>query len=142
MFTKNGIRTLVDVIIADPTQVNLLLQSCATQGFDASNVAQAKEWSYHNQHLVNQFLPLSVELFGCLYKQVDVFLHNFANAIWNLKGLDGPFFFFYLSYFSLTKKFIQKLQASSIFSRVITVSLATSQLPPNFHPFRTHLASP
>ncbi len=68
MFTKNGIRTLVDVIIADPTQVNLLLQSCATQGFDASNVAQVKEWSYHNQHLVNQFLPLSVELFGCLYK--------------------------------------------------------------------------
>jgi len=109
--------------------VNLLLQSCATQGFDASNVVQAKEQIYHNQHLVNQFLPLSVELFVCFYKQVDVFLHNCANAIWSLKGLDGPYFF-YLSYFSLTKKISQKLQASSIFSRAITVSLATSELPP------------
>jgi hypothetical protein len=68
VFTKDGIRTLVDVIIADPTRANLLLRSCATQGFDASNVVQAKKRSYHNQHLVNQFLPLSVELFGCLYK--------------------------------------------------------------------------
>jgi hypothetical protein len=48
VFTKNGIHTLVDVVIADPTQVGLHPQSCTTQGFVASNVVQAKKRSYHN----------------------------------------------------------------------------------------------
>jgi len=38
VFTKNGIRIIVDIIIVDPTQVDLLPQSCTTQGFVASNV--------------------------------------------------------------------------------------------------------
>jgi len=86
MFTKDSIRTLVKVVIVDPTQVDLHPQSCTTQGFVASNVAQAKKRSYHDQHPTNQFLPLVVEVFRCLHKQTDVFLHNCANAIWSLKG--------------------------------------------------------
>jgi hypothetical protein len=46
MFTKDGIRTLVDVIIIDPTRVNLLPSSCEAQRFAAFDVAQAKEKSY------------------------------------------------------------------------------------------------
>jgi hypothetical protein len=26
----------------------------------------------------------------CLRKQIDAFLHNYANVIWSLKGLEGP----------------------------------------------------
>jgi hypothetical protein len=48
MFTKDGIRTLVIIIIADPTQVDLLSWSYITQGFVASNVVQAKERSFCN----------------------------------------------------------------------------------------------
>jgi hypothetical protein len=40
-----------------------LLPSSATQGFVASNAIQAKEQSYHNRHLVDQFLSLRVEVF-------------------------------------------------------------------------------
>jgi len=45
---KNGICTLANIVIADPTQSNLLLQSCAIQRFSAFNAIQAKESSYHN----------------------------------------------------------------------------------------------
>jgi hypothetical protein len=48
--------------------MNLLPQSYTTQGFVVSNVAQAKEWSYHDRHPTDQFFPLAIEVFGCLHK--------------------------------------------------------------------------
>jgi len=74
--------TLVNVVIVDPMQVDLLLWSCATQGFVTSDGTQAKEKSYHNQHPINQFLPLAIEVFDYLHKHANVFLHDCANAIW------------------------------------------------------------
>jgi hypothetical protein len=65
-------------------QTSLLPQSCTTQGFTASDAVQAKKWSYCDQHPINQFLPSVIEVFGCLHKQTNVFLHNCANAIWSL----------------------------------------------------------
>jgi hypothetical protein len=81
VFTKDGIHTLLDIVIANPTWVDLLPQSCATQGFVAFDVAQVEEWRYCDQHLIDQFLPLAMEVFGCLHKHADVFLHNCAHAI-------------------------------------------------------------
>jgi hypothetical protein len=89
VLTKDGIRTLVNIVIANPTWANLFPWSCVTQGFVAFDAAQAKEWSYHDRHPTDQFIPLTMEVFGCLHKQVDVFLHNCVNAIWILKGLEG-----------------------------------------------------
>jgi hypothetical protein len=57
VLTKNGIHTLADVISADPMQVDLFPQSCATLGFVTSDAAQTKERSYCNQHPNDQFLP-------------------------------------------------------------------------------------
>jgi hypothetical protein len=48
VLTNNGICTQVDVIIANPTQVDLVPQSCTTQGFVAFDVFQGKEMTYHN----------------------------------------------------------------------------------------------
>jgi hypothetical protein len=89
MFTKDDICTLVNVVIVNPMQVNLLPQSCATQGLVAFDVVQSKEKSHHDQHPTNQFFPLTIEVFGCLHKQTNVFLHDCANANWSLKGLEG-----------------------------------------------------
>jgi hypothetical protein len=36
MFTKNDIRILANIVIVDPTQADLLPQSCKTQGFVGS----------------------------------------------------------------------------------------------------------
>jgi hypothetical protein len=86
---KNGIRTLANVVIVDPTQMNLLPRSYTTQGFVASDAVEAKERSYCNRHLTNQFFPLVIEIFGCLHKHANMFLHDCANAIWSLKRLEG-----------------------------------------------------
>jgi hypothetical protein len=43
VFTKDGIHTLVDIVIVDLTRADLLPRSCATQGFVVFDVAQAKE---------------------------------------------------------------------------------------------------
>jgi hypothetical protein len=46
---------------------------------------------------------LTMEVFGCLHNQVDVYLHNCANAISSLKGPNGPPFLSWLFFFD--KKF-------------------------------------
>ncbi len=56
VLTKDGICTLVNIVIADPIQVDLLPQYCETQGFISFNATQAKEKNYRNQHHINQFL--------------------------------------------------------------------------------------
>jgi hypothetical protein len=42
VLTKDGVCILIDVVIANPTQANLLRKSCATQGFDTFDMTQAK----------------------------------------------------------------------------------------------------
>ncbi len=81
MLTKNGICTLTNIVIADPMWADLLPQSCPTPGFVSSDVVQAMKRSYYNRHPINQILPLTIEIFGCLHKHADVFLYNCANAI-------------------------------------------------------------
>jgi hypothetical protein len=89
VLTKDGICTLTNIVIVNPMSAYLLLWSCAIQGFVTFDVVQAKERSYCNQHPINQFLPLTIEIFGCLHKHVDVFLHDCVNVIWSLKGPRG-----------------------------------------------------
>jgi len=112
-----------------PNTSDLLRQSCATQGFAKFDAVQAKKRNYYDRHPTNQFLPLAVKVFGCLHKQVDVFLHNCANAIWSLKEPKGPplLSWFFWQKISIT---LQRLQASSILSRVVALGLTTSRLPP------------
>jgi hypothetical protein len=69
VLTKYGIRTLVNIVIANPTRTILFPQAYTTQGFIAFDAAQAKERNYRNQHPTDQFLPLAIEVFGCLHKQ-------------------------------------------------------------------------
>jgi hypothetical protein len=104
VLTKDDIHTLIDIVIANLTQMDLLFWSCTTQGFVAYNAFQTKEQSYYDLHPTNQFLPLPMEVFGCLHKHANAFLHNCANAIQSLKRPNG-FPFFCISYFSSVKKF-------------------------------------
>jgi hypothetical protein len=85
VFTKNGICTLVDVVINNPMHVDLFFWSCPTQEFVTFNTTQTQEMTYYNRHLIDQLLFLVIEVFGCLHKQIDVFLQDCANAIWSFK---------------------------------------------------------
>jgi len=90
VLTKDGIRTLVNIVIANPTWAYLLPWSCAPQGFTTFDAAQAKKKkNYHDWHPIAQFLFLTIEVSGCLHKHVNVFLHNGVNTIWNLERLEG-----------------------------------------------------
>jgi hypothetical protein len=68
MFTKDDICIVVDIVITDPTWVDLLPQFCTTQGFVTFDAARTKKRSYYKQHLVDQFLFIVMEVFGCLHK--------------------------------------------------------------------------
>jgi hypothetical protein len=68
VFTKDGIYTLVNVVIIDPTWRDLLPWTCITQILVASDVAQAKERNYRDQHPTNQFLLLTIEVYGYLHR--------------------------------------------------------------------------
>jgi hypothetical protein len=43
VFTKNGIRTLIYIVITNPMHVDLLPQSCTIQRFATSNTTQNKK---------------------------------------------------------------------------------------------------
>ncbi len=81
VFTKNGICTLTNIVIVDPMRANLIPLFCTIQGLATFDTIRAKERNYCNRHPINQFLPLAIEIFGCLHKHADVFLHDCANAI-------------------------------------------------------------
>jgi hypothetical protein len=139
VFTKDEICTLADVVIIDPTWANLLHRSCAIWRFTTFKTAQAKERNYYDWHPTDHFFPLTIEVFGCLNKQVDVFLHDCANAMWNFKGLKGLHVYVLITFLcqkiSIT---LQRMQASAILSWVIAIGVTTSQLPPLQNAFPHH----
>jgi hypothetical protein len=56
--------------------VSHVVSSC---GVVAMVVNQAKIGLYHDQHLINAFLPIAIRVFGCLQQQKDDFFHQCAN---------------------------------------------------------------
>jgi len=58
---------MVNIVIADPTQVDLVSWIVLSCGVAAIVTVQAKEGFYHDQFLVDMFFLLDVEVFGCLH---------------------------------------------------------------------------
>jgi hypothetical protein len=111
--------------------VDLLFRSYKIQGFVAFDTIQAKKRNYHNRHLTDQFLPFTIEIFGCSHKQGNVFLEECANVIWSVKGPKGLPLFVLVNFFHQKISIImQRMQARSILNRVVVIALAISQLPP------------
>jgi hypothetical protein len=85
MFTKDGILTLIETLIADPTRTNLLL--------DLAQLKDLPPWMQlkPRKGVITTDTPLiiAIKLFVCLYKHVNVFLHGYVNVVWSLKGPEG-----------------------------------------------------
>jgi hypothetical protein len=64
----NGIRTLINVVIVDPIQVDLVLGLAFPCGMVVTMVAQMKEGLYHECYLANMFFLIAIEDFECLYQ--------------------------------------------------------------------------
>jgi hypothetical protein len=67
----DGICTLVNVIIVDPTRINFVSWVDISHGVLATIAAQMKEGIYCNCYPANMFFPLAIEVFGCFHQQSD-----------------------------------------------------------------------
>jgi hypothetical protein len=75
VLTKDRIHTLDDIVVVDPTYVDLFPQSCTSQGFVDSNVVQAK-----NNNLLNLlWAQKQPRLWDFLNQNKDKSRPNFPN---------------------------------------------------------------
>jgi hypothetical protein len=77
----DGIRTLADIIIANPTQADLVSWSAFSHGVVMSLVVQMKERLYCDCYPEDVFLTLAIEVFGCLHQEAGNFLYQCANMV-------------------------------------------------------------
>jgi len=89
MLSINGVYTLTNVVIANITWVDLVLRAILFYGVDATIEAQTKEGFYRNWFPIDMFIPLAIEVFGCLHQHANGFLHQCANMMWATKGIKG-----------------------------------------------------
>jgi len=107
--------------------------SCANQGFAVFYATQAKERSYHNWHVDWFLLLLTIEIFSCLHKHVDVFLYDCVKCHLKFEKVKGLSFFFF-DHFFLSKCLDHIIKDASIFH----LKLSDSYMCDNFLIF-THL---
>jgi hypothetical protein len=74
VITRDNFRTLADVVIVDLTHPNLVQCASTTIVHAATIVAQNRAWSYKEQVLEDDSIPIAIETYGCLHLCFDSFL--------------------------------------------------------------------
>jgi len=64
----DGICTLANVVIVDPTQAYLVSHAISSRGVAVIMAIQSKEKLYYDQHLKEVFLPLAIEVWTIFYQ--------------------------------------------------------------------------
>jgi hypothetical protein len=59
---------LINIVIVDPTQIDLELQAVFSRGVATTIMAQTKDGLYHDQYSIDMFLSLVVDIFECLHQ--------------------------------------------------------------------------
>ncbi|CAM6120824.1 unnamed protein product [Calypogeia fissa] len=79
VFSRAGVRALVDVVVADPTGASMVSSAAHISGHAASHAARLKEEAYAAiRHPKDLFYPFGVEVFGALHPALDRFLRASA----------------------------------------------------------------
>jgi hypothetical protein len=86
----DGVCTLLNVVIANPTQVDLMLCAALSRGVATIVVTQAKNGLYYDQFLSNMFFTLDIEVFRCLHQKANEFFHGCTNMAWGAKDIGSP----------------------------------------------------
>jgi hypothetical protein len=71
----NSVCTLGDIVIANPTQVDLVSWDFFFGGFTMIVMVHVKNGLYHDQFLAHMFFPTVIEVFGSLHQQANMFLY-------------------------------------------------------------------
>ncbi|CAM6100549.1 unnamed protein product [Calypogeia fissa] len=80
VFSRAGVRSLADMVVADPTGASMVSSAAHIPGHAASHVARLKEEAYAIRHPGDLFYPFAVEVFGALHPAVDQFLRSSAGG--------------------------------------------------------------
>ena len=70
--------TLLDVVIEDPTRVDLVTRASAVPQHAASEVARQKARHYIGRLRRDTFIPIAIETYGALLSQRNEFLRDYA----------------------------------------------------------------
>ncbi len=128
MLLIDGICTLANVIIINPTQVDLVSQTTSFHRVVTKMVTQAKEGFYHNQHPINTFFSLTIEVFGCIHQQAYDFLHRCASMAWSPKGTNGLPLIILLAFYRWKMSIaLQKVRIAFILRHIIIASEGSSR---------------
>jgi hypothetical protein len=72
-FTRNNFQTLINIVIADSTYLNMV-QCAASTTMHAMIVAtQKKTWSYVKRTSKDTFIPLAIKTYDCLHSRFNSF---------------------------------------------------------------------
>ena len=82
--------TLVDVVIADPTRVDLVARATVVLEHAASKVARQQERHYSGRPRGDTFIPIAIETYGALLSQTDEFLRDCARREFSEHGGSSP----------------------------------------------------
>ncbi len=63
--TRNNFQTLTNVIIVNPTGIDLVQCASMTTMHAITDVIQKKAQSYTKQTIGNDFIPLAIETYNC-----------------------------------------------------------------------------
>jgi hypothetical protein len=91
-------------------------------------MTQTKDGFYHDQFPTDIFLPIAIEVVGCLHQQEDGFLHRCVNMAWGAKGTrSSPLLVLHSFYKQGVVVALQQAQAISILKRAIRISEGSSK---------------
>ncbi|CAM6086720.1 unnamed protein product [Calypogeia fissa] len=78
VFSRAGVQSLADVVVADPTGASMVSSAAHISGHAASHAARFKEEAYAIRHPGDLFYPFAIEVFGALHPALDRFLWSSA----------------------------------------------------------------
>jgi hypothetical protein len=73
-FTRDNFQTLMDVVIVNSTCTNMVQWTLIMTTHVMMMTAHEKTWSYVERALGNDFIPLVIEMYGCLHSHFDSYL--------------------------------------------------------------------
>ncbi len=118
VLSKHRVCTMANIIISNPTHVDLLSWAISTRHFAISKATQTNKKSCWKWHPRDKFFPLTNEILCCFHKRREQCLASFCQQCFLITFLKQKVW-----------KTFQNMEVFRILSWATIVVLATSQFP-------------
>jgi hypothetical protein len=128
--TKNSFWTLTNVVIIDPTHINLVQHALTTTMHAITIIVQNKAWSYTKWTPRDDFIPLAIKTYDCFHLHFDSLFTScvHANIIYHQQTslVHSMFISYYKQRMSIA---LQHVQAIAILQWATMFNHNSSSLP-------------